>query len=101
MLSFGGRKKHRSSRKHKRSNKRSNKRSSRKNRGSRKRRSTRKHRGSKRRSRGFGSSLLSMMANFSPSEMSLAQSTTGMSGAQMQAHIDGISANNLSNFYAS
>lgn len=56
----------------------------------------------RRTSRRFGSgkdSLLNMMGNFSPAEMSLAQSTTGMSAPQMQQHLNGISRSDLSNFY--
>ncbi len=45
-------------------------------------------------------SLLNMMGNFRPSaEMSLAQSTTGMSAPQMMQHVGGISKSDLSNFY--
>lgn len=64
-----------------------------------KKHSRRKHR----RSRKFGymkDSLLDIMGNFQPSaEMSLAQSTTGLSAPQMISHMNDISLNNRSNFY--
>jgi len=41
-----------------------------------------------------------MMGNFRPSaEMSLAQSTTGMSASQMEQHMAGIPMNLRANFY--
>jgi hypothetical protein len=59
----------------------------------------RRRRGS-RSGRRFGNdSLLSIMGNFSPAQMSLAQSTTGMSAPQALGHLRGISKSNLSNFY--
>jgi hypothetical protein len=45
-------------------------------------------------------SLLDYMGNFQPSaQMSLDQSTTGLSAPQMITHVDNISPRNRSNFY--
>jgi hypothetical protein len=66
----------------------------------RKRRS--RSRSNKLHKRRFGSkdSLLNMMGNFRPSsEMSYAQSTTGMSASQMRNHMAGISPSLADNFY--
>ncbi len=45
----------------------------------------------------FGN-LLSMMGNFSPAEMSLAQSTTGLSAPQMRMHLEGILPSDIPNY---
>jgi len=66
-------------------------------------RRSRKSRRSRRSRRRFGymkNTLLNFMGNFQPSaQMSLAQSTTGMSAPQMIGHVKGISKSDLSNFY--
>lgn len=71
-------------------------------RGSRRGSRRRSRRGSRRRSRKFGynkNTLLSMMGNFAPAEMSLAQSTTGLSPEQMIIKMDNTPLSNRSNFY--
>jgi hypothetical protein len=68
----------------------------------RSRRSRRVSRRRSRRSRRFGymkNTLLNFMGNFQPAEMSLAQSTTGMSAPQMIRHMKGVPLSVRSNFY--
>ncbi len=69
---------------------------------SRKRRASKRSNKRKMHRRRFGSkdSLLNMMGNFRPaSDMSYAQSTTGMSASQMRNHMAGISPSTRDNFY--
>lgn len=77
--------------------------------GKSRRRSRRSRRGSRKSRRGrrsrrrhFGymkDTLLNFMGNFQPAQMSLAQSTTGMSAPQMIGHMKGVPLSVRSNFY--
>ena len=68
--------------------------------GKKRRRSTRRRRSARRNFGYMKNGLINMMGNFRPSaQMSLAQSTTGMSAPQMIGHMNGIPPSLRSNFY--